>query len=80
MTTLYKLIERVKKDDEKAVEELLQRISPKVKSAAQAACASEREDIKQELNVKIVQAAKKFSFEYTPGFWETVLKEGQQKQ
>ncbi|WP_350019885.1 helix-turn-helix domain-containing protein [Priestia flexa] len=79
MTTLYKLIERVKKDDEKAVEELLQRLSPKVKKAAQTACTTEREDIKQELNVKIVQVAKKFSVEYTPGFWETVLKEEQQK-
>ncbi|MFU7590326.1 helix-turn-helix domain-containing protein [Priestia sp. RMT2NF4] len=70
METLYELVNKVKSGDEEASRRLLKKLEPKLNKAVQNFSLHEREDVKQDLKIKILSAVKTFDFSQTPGLWE----------
>ncbi|TYR79344.1 hypothetical protein FZC66_14635 [Priestia megaterium] len=70
MVTLYELVQKVQADDQEAVKELLERLQPKINQSISFFSYGDREDIEQELKIKIIQAAKAFKLESTPSLGE----------
>lgn len=66
---LVTLIEQSKKDNE-ALLKLIQYYEPKLYKSLYQTTENNREDMKQELLVKLIVAIKKYDIDSVPGFWE----------
>lgn len=75
MCRLYYLIKQAEKNkDLTSIEEIIHRFEPKIKSSSKFIQNREREDLEQELKIRIVKAVDKFKTSKTPGFIEFVSK------
>lgn len=58
--------------DEKEIEELLENFTPMIKSKLNNTSYQEREDLEQELKMKICEKAEMLLCQEVPGFWEFI--------
>ncbi|MPQ24115.1 hypothetical protein GA512_03390 [Bacillus paralicheniformis] len=58
--------------DEKAIEKLLENFTPMIKSKLNNTSYQEREDLEQELKMKICEKAEMLLCQEVPGFWEFI--------
>lgn len=58
------------------VEEILKLMDPKIKKTVYATSLNSREDLVQEVKLKIIESIDNVKFEETPGFWEFKQKIG----
>lgn len=67
--SLYQLVRQAQKD-EKAAEKLLDTFRPKIKKTLLQTSFDNREDLDQELNIKLLDLMHKYNIEAAVGFWE----------
>jgi hypothetical protein len=72
MRRLYHLVQRAKTHDSESTQEIIHRFNPKIKQTSRFTKNFEREDLEQELRIRIVKAVDKFKTDETPGFREFV--------
>lgn len=58
----------------KEIEEILKRFNPQIKKVLKNTSYQEREDLEQEIKVKILEKLNSLNIESTPGFWEFINK------
>ncbi|GIN64900.1 hypothetical protein OZL92_09420 [Bacillus sonorensis] len=58
--------------DEKDIEKLLENFTPMIKSKLNNTSYQEREDLEQELKMKICEKAEMLLCQEVPGFWEFI--------
>lgn len=58
--------------DEKEIEKLLENFTPMIKSKLNNTSYQEREDLEQELKMKICEKAEMLLCQKVPGFWEFI--------
>lgn len=68
-TKLYELAKKAKEDNT-AMEMIIELFEPKLKKSLVLTEYSEREDLLQELKYKLVISIKSYDIHSTPGFWE----------
>ncbi|WP_422631476.1 sigma-O factor regulator RsoA [Priestia aryabhattai] len=56
------------------IDQLLETFSPMIKKKLKSTSYQEREDLEQELRIKIFEKARLLTYQETPGFWEFILK------
>ncbi|ONK21639.1 hypothetical protein BLX87_20690 [Bacillus sp. VT-16-64] len=64
------LYELTTKKDEKAVEKVINLFAPKIKKTLLQTDTQNREDLEQELHLKLIHIVKRYDPEDTVGFWE----------
>lgn len=69
MSNLYRLVQDAKRQDPKALGDMIRMFEPKIKQTSRFIPQSEREDLEQELRIQIVKAVERFDTKDTPGFW-----------
>jgi len=67
--TLYDLVQQ-SKSNEQSMQELLNMFEPKLKKSLILTHFQEREDLSQELRLRLIQYILKYNVESTPGFWD----------
>ncbi|TCT21127.1 helix-turn-helix protein [Melghiribacillus thermohalophilus] len=67
--TLYDLAKKSKEDNQ-ALQMLIDLFEPKIKKSLTLTNYTEREDLSQELKYKLVITIKEYDIESTPGFWD----------
>lgn len=67
--TLYDLVKNALVDS-KALEEILLLYEPKIKKSLYLTNPNDREDLSQELKIKIIQNALDYDIDSIPGFWQ----------
>jgi hypothetical protein len=67
--TLYELAKK-SKEDEIALQAIINLYEPKLKRTLTLTEYSERENLSQELKYKLIVGIKKYDIDSTPGFWE----------
>jgi len=67
--TLYDLAKR-SKDDENAIQQIIDLFEPKLKKSLTLTEYKERENLSQELKYKLVISIKKYDIDSIPGFWD----------
>lgn len=72
MCRLYYLIQQAKTRDMESMNEIIHRFDPKIKNTSKFTGNHEREDLEQELKIRVVKAVDKFKTAETPGFREFV--------
>lgn len=76
-TELYDLVKK-SKEDERALQLVIELFEPKLKKSLSLTNYQERENLSQELKYKLVIVIKDYDINSTPGFWD--LKEQMEKQ
>lgn len=56
----------------KEIEEILKRFNPQIKKVLKNTSYQEREDLEQEIKVKILEKVNSLNIESPPGFWEFI--------
>ena len=78
---LYGLIKRAQTGDINAIELIVKKMSPKIRKSLYVVDPENREDLEQEIKLKLIEAIYKYEMKSVPGFWEfTVLALQKQKQ
>ncbi|WP_010531815.1 helix-turn-helix domain-containing protein [Lentibacillus jeotgali] len=72
MRRLYHLVQHAKTNDSESTKEIIHRFDPKIKQTSRFTGKFEREDLEQELRIRIVKAVDKFKTDDTPGFREFI--------
>ncbi|WP_374019833.1 helix-turn-helix domain-containing protein [Paenibacillus thiaminolyticus] len=72
MTKLGKLLEKAKNKDKEAMEEIILRFTPTIQKYLYQTSVQERNDLKQEINLKIIEAVYKYDISSIPGFWDFI--------
>lgn len=67
--TLYQLVVE-SKEDNRAIEKILKIFKPKIKKTLLQTGLQNREDLEQELQLKIMNLIKTYNVDNTVGFWE----------
>lgn len=70
MENLYVLTKKAKNRNQEAVLSIIQKFSPKIKQSLYQTSQQEREDLEQDLILKMIEVIYRYSLESTPGFWE----------
>lgn len=58
----------------KEIEAILNRFNPQIKKALKNTSYQEREDLEQEIKLKILEKVNSLDIESPPGFWEFIKK------
>ncbi len=58
----------------KEIEDILKRFNPQIKKVLKNTSYQEREDLEQEIKVKILEKVNSLNIESPPGFWEFIKK------
>jgi DNA-directed RNA polymerase specialized sigma24 family protein len=66
---LYELVKEAK-DDNTALQTIINMFEPKLKKSIFLTNSNDREDLAQELKVKMVSYIKGYDIDSIPGFWE----------
>ncbi len=66
--TLYELAQK-SKEDRARIEEIVERFEPKMKSSLTLTHPQVREDLYQELRLKLIDIVLYYDIDSTPGFW-----------
>ena len=69
MTRLYQLAKRAPRDNE-ALLEIIKLFEPKIAKSLYLTNQSSREELSQELMLKLVESIRKYDMHNIPGFWE----------
>ncbi|TLS36654.1 helix-turn-helix domain-containing protein [Pseudalkalibacillus caeni] len=64
----YELINRAKSDDEDAIVKILELLEPKIQYEVRKTAEKHREDLKQELTIKLIKTIKEFDLDNVPDF------------
>lgn len=70
MGNLVTLIREAKNNDTRALEDIIIMFAPKVNKSLFQTSRQERDDLKQEVCMKIIEAVYVYNLEATPGFWD----------
>lgn len=70
MSNLYHLMQKAQSKNPEALSKLLQMFEPKLKRSLLQTSKQDREDLEQELRIKIMEVIYKYDLESTPGYWE----------
>ena len=68
------LIKKAQENDTKAVESIIFRFNPKIQKSLLQTDFQNRNDLKQEVSIKMIEAIYKYDINSIPGFWEYVNK------
>ncbi|WP_270180439.1 helix-turn-helix domain-containing protein [Alkalihalobacillus sp. CinArs1] len=71
---LYNLLQRAKKQDEEALSLILQTFEKKIQSELRQTSFGARDDLRQELFVKVCEAVGKYKVDDVPDFEEFAMK------
>lgn len=69
LVSLYQLTIESKKANEEAIEKIIKIFTPKVKKTLLQTNMQYREDLEQELQLKIINLIKMYDIEQVVGFW-----------
>ena len=69
MTGLYQLVKRAPRDNE-ALLKIIKQFEPKIAKSLYLTSQSSRDDLSQELMLKLVESIRKYDVQNIPGFWE----------
>ena len=69
MTGLYQLVKRAPRDNE-ALLKIIKQFEPKIAKSLYLTNQSSRDDLSQELMLKLVESIRKYDVQHIPGFWE----------
>lgn len=72
MESLVSLIKKAKNNDRSAMQNILTLFKPKLEKCLNQTSYQEREDLKQEVNMKIVAAILRYNLDTTPSFWDLI--------
>lgn len=72
METLISLVNKAKSKDKRAMQQILTKFHNKVERSLNQTNIQDRDDLKQEIQIKIVEAVYKYDPNSIPGFWEFV--------
>lgn len=72
MDSFITLIEKAKHQDLSALETIIHKFNPKILKLLHQTPFQEREDLKQELVVQIIEAVYKYDLQSIPSFWEFI--------
>lgn len=70
---LYNLLQRAKKQDEEAISLILQTFEKKIQAELRQTSYAERDDLRQDLYVKVYEAIEKYKIGDVPDFEEFVI-------
>ncbi|WP_289375896.1 helix-turn-helix domain-containing protein [Paenibacillus silvae] len=72
MDCLMSLLIQARKNDKKAMESIIVKFNPKLQKSLYQTTQQDRNDLKQEIHLKIIEAVYKYDIETVPGFWEFI--------
>ncbi|WP_238655565.1 helix-turn-helix domain-containing protein [Paenibacillus piscarius] len=72
MENLMNLIKKAKQKDRAAIATIIDKFTPKIQKSLYQTNAQNRNDLRQEVNLKMIEAINKYDLESVPGFWEFV--------
>lgn len=73
MNKLYSLIKKVREEeDNEAMETIISKFKPRIRSSLTQTSIQEREDMQQEVYMKIIEVVYKYDIESTPSIWELI--------
>lgn len=75
---LYDLVKE-SKFDKTALETIIKLFEPKLKKSLYMTNPNDREDLAQELKIKLISYITKYDMDSIPGFWEFQAKVGKEK-
>ncbi|GAA0853985.1 helix-turn-helix domain-containing protein [Paenibacillus glucanolyticus] len=70
MESLISLIKKAQEKDATAMETIIQKYTPKIQKSLWQTSNQDRNDLKQEVNLKMIEAVYKYDLETVPGFWD----------
>lgn len=70
METFITLVKEAKQNNRHAMQLIINRFKPKLDSSLTQTSSQEREDLKQEVSLRIIEAIYRYDLNSTPGFWE----------
>lgn len=70
MGDLANLMEKAKNRNQEALLNIIQRFSPKLKHSLFQTSQQEREDLEQDLVLKMIEVIYQYDLESTPRFWD----------
>ncbi|MCA0988932.1 helix-turn-helix domain-containing protein [Guptibacillus algicola] len=70
---LYNLLQRAKKQDEEAISLILQTFEKKIEAELRQTSYAERDDLRQDLYMKVYEAIEKYKIDDVPDFEEFVI-------
>lgn len=73
-------IAQAQQGDEESMEQILQQLEPKIQKSLQQTFFQEREELAQELTLKVMTLVHSFQLKQVPGFWEYIEKEQAKEQ
>lgn len=72
MVNLMKLLKKAKSNDKEAMEEIVMKFAPTIQKSLYQTSPQERNDLKQEIQLKIIEAVFKYDIDSIPGFWDFI--------
>lgn len=73
MSKLYSLIKKVREEEDKeAMGTIISKFKPRIRSSLTQTSRQEREDMQQEVYIKIMEVVYKYDIESTPSIWELI--------
>lgn len=72
------LLKLAKKEDKKAMETIILKFNPKLQKSLYQTTKQDKNDLKQEISLKIIEAVHKYDMENVPGFWDFI--EGKERE
>jgi|GEM_PF-955478 len=79
MESLIYLIKRAQEKDITAMEKIIQKYTPKIQKSLGQTANQDKNDLRQEVNLKIIEAIYKYDLETVPGFWDFMDTEEKKK-
>ncbi|MDO7907174.1 helix-turn-helix domain-containing protein [Paenibacillus sp. JX-17] len=77
MNNLFELCRQAQRYHPQAMERILELFQPKISRSLCQTSIQERDDLRQELYLKMIEAVQKYDLDRTPGFWQFVDEFGQ---
>lgn len=69
---LYELIISAQAGDSRAIELIIKKMTPKIRKSLYSIDLRNREDLEQEIKLKLIEAIYNYEVKAIPGFWEFV--------
>ncbi|MFD0736381.1 helix-turn-helix domain-containing protein [Planotetraspora mira] len=66
---MYDLIKRAQKKDNCALESIIEKMTPKIKKMLLEIPIQDRDDVEQQVKIKIIEAILKYPIESIPSIW-----------
>lgn len=79
MDCLMNLLIQARKNDKNAMESIILKFNPKLQKSLYQTTLQDRNDLKQEIHLKIIEAVYKYDIETVPGFWEFIQNNKEQE-